>query len=606
MYEVLVRSLSVPDAVAYTRHSKICVRTVYRKLKGVADHFGYDCVDQIPSPVRTTIDREFLRAFASAGKDGRKMYLSKHEEFALAGILYCLSMDGHSVTFSLLQMWMTKLLPMWNPSVPYLTVTTGWFYGFLKRHPYLQQRSGKILDISRKAGESNILPFFEMVRAIENFVGDMTDFDPDLVANGDETMCQRKTPHFKVIGSSMSNCVSRCGSETERPHISLLPIVCANGSIIHSLIIQESASLNLLYHGNNEGFSFAATLNGFITAESFFEYVRTDLIEAINQHRDRLGKSGRRFVLILDGHAAHHCFPAITLFHEANIVLLFMPAHTSHLIQPLDRGFFHVFKKRFGKAMFQAETTGGAVNLTRRMDLIMDTVNCIEPRIVKGCFKHSGWHPFSPNRWRDQCEKKHVPTRLLETSEVSAFLAQQSLPNTVVPVAGADLVCTLQTPKGKITTSFLPDPSGVLMRAADDIRQVANGFSANERRARKRSSPFKGAYSNSSIYLDDRRTSAVSKFVAQKKMTELVRILKDRPEYSDLLKDTNGKRRKVADMRAQIIAFTEDRFSDLFHLSYEQILARVESVPNTRVEAPVMEVDPEDESLEDEDLASHE
>jgi hypothetical protein len=70
--------------------------------------------------------------------------------------------------------------------------------------------------------------------------------------------------------------------------------------------------------------------------EVFDKYTRKQII---SRHR----------LLILDGHGSHftaefHCFCA-----DNAIILLCLPLHSSHLLQPLDVGCFSVLKRSYGR-----------------------------------------------------------------------------------------------------------------------------------------------------------------------------------------------------------------------------------------------------------------
>jgi hypothetical protein len=53
--------------------------------------------------------------------------------------------------------------------------------------------------------------------------------------------------------------------------------------------------------------------------------------------------------LILDGHKSHHLDEFEEYYKEHNIVMLCMPAHSSHLLQPLDVGCFSPLKRAYGR-----------------------------------------------------------------------------------------------------------------------------------------------------------------------------------------------------------------------------------------------------------------
>jgi hypothetical protein len=58
---------------------------------------------------------------------------------------------------------------------------------------------------------------------------------------------------------------------------------------------------------------------------------------------------GARRLLIFDGHESHHSIEFEDLCKENNIFTLCMPAHTSHLLQPLDVGCFSPLKKAYSR-----------------------------------------------------------------------------------------------------------------------------------------------------------------------------------------------------------------------------------------------------------------
>ncbi|KAJ0130878.1 Uncharacterized protein HZ326_26033, partial [Fusarium oxysporum f. sp. albedinis] len=54
-------------------------------------------------------------------------------------------------------------------------------------------------------------------------------------------------------------------------------------------------------------------------------------------------------LLILDGHESHHSTDFERYYEEKKIITLCMPAHSSHLLQPLDVGCFGPLKKAYGQ-----------------------------------------------------------------------------------------------------------------------------------------------------------------------------------------------------------------------------------------------------------------
>ncbi|KAG6996916.1 hypothetical protein FocnCong_v015071 [Fusarium oxysporum f. sp. conglutinans] len=56
-------------------------------------------------------------------------------------------------------------------------------------------------------------------------------------------------------------------------------------------------------------------------------------------------------LLILDGHGSHHSLDFEKYCQANKIITLFMPPHSSHLLQPLDVGCFSLLKKAYGQVI---------------------------------------------------------------------------------------------------------------------------------------------------------------------------------------------------------------------------------------------------------------
>jgi hypothetical protein len=57
-------------------------------------------------------------------------------------------------------------------------------------------------------------------------------------------------------------------------------------------------------------------------------------------------KVGVYRLLVLDGHESHHSDAFEEYCKERNIITLYIPAYSSHLLQPLDFSWFSPLKRR--------------------------------------------------------------------------------------------------------------------------------------------------------------------------------------------------------------------------------------------------------------------
>ncbi|KAM5521604.1 pogo transposable element with krab domain [Fusarium oxysporum f. sp. phaseoli] len=87
----------------------------------------------------------------------------------------------------------------------------------------------------------------------------------------------------------------------------------------------------------------ATSQNGWTNNELGLEWLK---------HFDRstTKRSNARYrLLILDGHESHHSADFERYCKENKIITLCMPAHASHLLQPLDVGCFGPLKQAYGR-----------------------------------------------------------------------------------------------------------------------------------------------------------------------------------------------------------------------------------------------------------------
>ena len=102
-------------------------------------------------------------------------------------------------------------------------------------------------------------------------------------------------------------------------------------------------------------------------------------------------------LLWLDGHSSRLSARALEALMDHNIVAVTIPAHSSHVLQPLDREGNGVFK-----SALRGQPIGGATRAERRGQLLAacDHASYIAhaPKTVKAGFRVSGIFPWDPSR----------------------------------------------------------------------------------------------------------------------------------------------------------------------------------------------------------------
>ena len=93
-------------------------------------------------------------------------------------------------------------------------------------------------------------------------------------------------------------------------------------------------------------------------------------------------------ILILDNHGSHETGLFQYLCYENNVHLLYLPAHASHKLQPLDMGPFSPLARKYSQALREYTPTGTAT-LNRRV--FIEIYAQIRPEALSERANRAGW-----------------------------------------------------------------------------------------------------------------------------------------------------------------------------------------------------------------------
>ena len=150
----------------------------------------------------------------------------------------------------------------------------------------------------------------------------------------------------------------------------------------------------------------------------------TWLMKVFNKHT-KAYTVGTHQLLILDGHNSHVSpeFDRFCLDHQ--IVVLCMPAHSSHLLQPLDVGCFSVLKQSYGRLVQQIISRG--VNHIDKREFLplyrQARQTALHQNNILAGFAATGLVPYSPDRVLAQLHTKYQtpsPQRLQSNASWTA------------------------------------------------------------------------------------------------------------------------------------------------------------------------------------------
>lgn len=231
-----------------------------------------------------------------------------------------------------------------------------WFSSFLRRNAELSIRKAQGISRARTEGmnRAEVKRYFTLLSNIltENNLLDK----PACIWNCDEIGIQLNNEPKKVVAAKGSKDVHVVTSAEKGETISILACCSAEGQFLPPFCIFKGVYAKPQYgKGAPPGTSIKMRKeSAYMSSELFMSWITDHFIP-----RKPPGKN----LLILDGHASHMSnVQMLELALENDIIILCLPSHTTHYLQPLDRVVFKPFKTYFkdacGKLVANRHGTG--------------------------------------------------------------------------------------------------------------------------------------------------------------------------------------------------------------------------------------------------------
>ena len=273
-----------------------------------------------------------------------------------------------------------------------------WFEGFRARHHRLTFRTAQPLSYCRAlcSNPDTVNDFFSKLGALYGKHDLLTK--PKLVFNVDETGVTIVHKPGKVLAElGRRNVYALTSAERGRTH-TILICVSASGFSIPPLMVypRKQRVPDNMREGAIPGTIFEVSKSGWINQEIYMKWFDF-FISNIPPIRPVL--------LIQDDHASHISIDLIEKARANDIHLLCLPAHTTHILQPLDVGVFKSFKHYFNKACqnYMKAHPGQVITSTVLAPLVAEvvTISVVPLNILSG-FKKCGIHPLNPGEVKDR------------------------------------------------------------------------------------------------------------------------------------------------------------------------------------------------------------
>lgn len=279
-----------------------------------------------------------------------------------------------------------------------------WSSHFVKRHPEVKTKLGRRTDWERMnaATPENIRHLFSLYETV-------TWIPPRRRYNADEGgIMEGQGINGLVIGSSQEkpNAVP-VKTINARTWTSIIECISALGVALDPLVIFKAKSIQEQWFKKefltrHPGWHVTFSENGWTSNDIAVEWLQKVFLpqtEPDNPSDARL--------LIVDGHGSHSSDEFMTMCYLNNIYLLFFPAHTSHILQPLDLGCFSSLKTAYRRLVneYTALTDTTKVGKARFLEFYAEARKIgLREQCVRSGWKATGLYPKNPakplnSRW---------------------------------------------------------------------------------------------------------------------------------------------------------------------------------------------------------------
>ena len=296
-----------------------------------------------------------------------------------------------------------------------------WLRGFMRRHKsVLSLKTPKLLSIYRAKCATPVVmdKWFEHYKQV---LKDNNITSPLYIWNVDECGCVDVPKPKKVIALKRGR-PNQLSAQDKGETSTTLTFVNAAGMHTKPIVIHRGAKVSDAWKTDMpKGYTIAASENGWISKRIFYQYGK----ELIKYMKDRglLEDKNKKHLLLMDSHNSHtfnYQFMCMMAIH--GIIVMAFPAHTTHLIQPLDNLPFANFKNIWFEAvrLYVRRVYAKKLPKTAFFSIFAPAwEKAITVRIIQAGFRRTGIWPVDRSVITDDSMGPALDTPLIDDLDIS-------------------------------------------------------------------------------------------------------------------------------------------------------------------------------------------
>jgi hypothetical protein len=269
-----------------------------------------------------------------------------------------------------------------------------WVPHFINRNPRVASIVGRKIESARTtaANYETIRAFLELFERTRIELG----IQYEDMWNMDETGCALGVCTNTQVLASSTKKKAYIKSPEDREWVSTIETISATGVKLQCLVIFKGKHLQSTWfpaRGTPE-WLYTTSENGWTSNSIGYEWLQRIFIPNTSP------SNGGYRLLLLDGHGSHTPIDFMWLCKVNKIHLLYLPAHASHLLQPLDLTPFSVLKTRYRNEIRALSALDDAAPVKKERFVISYNKareEALLERVIRAGWRAAGLCPFNPN-----------------------------------------------------------------------------------------------------------------------------------------------------------------------------------------------------------------
>lgn len=296
-----------------------------------------------------------------------------------------------------------------------------WFTNFMHRHPNLSIRTPEATSYARAINfnKVNVGKFYDnLSNLLEKYKFEAAD-----IYNVDETGVTTVQKPNKIVAIKGTKQVGAVTSGERGTLVTVCTAVSAVGNTVSPLFIFPRKKFQAHFISNGPpGCIGEANGSGWMNEDTFLIFMK-HFVKHVRPTPEK------KVLLLLDNHDSHLYVPTIEFCRANGVVLLSFPPHTSHKLQPLDRGVYGPFKHYVNGAMdnWMKSHPGQTMTIYDIPGVVAEAFpKATTPTNIMGGFRVSGIWPFNRDIFGDDefspssvTDRDLLENNLVETTATS-------------------------------------------------------------------------------------------------------------------------------------------------------------------------------------------